>query len=179
MNTCSMAATAMARSKCVPMVAHLKGSIRRHHCSLRHTRRPHRGETQLPRLHLRTALCLRAPGSASVRRQSACQSRWRRYAHRPGATARHTASRQLHAAHHAGRRIGARGPITFLEHTPPIGLISHTVIRATIDRLKPYENYSIIRTGEIIEAEMAYVAESAQAAIGVDHGARRRRDDRR
>ncbi len=61
--------------------------------------------------------------------------------------------------------IGARGPITFLEHTPPIGLISHTVIRATIDRLKPYENYSIIRTGEIIEAEMAYVAESAQAAI--------------
>ncbi|HEY2760993.1 MAG TPA: hypothetical protein VGI75_09620, partial [Pirellulales bacterium] len=61
--------------------------------------------------------------------------------------------------------IGARGPITFLEHTPPIGLISHTVIRATIDRLKPYENYSIIRTGEIIEAEMAYVAQSAQAAI--------------
>ncbi len=61
--------------------------------------------------------------------------------------------------------IGARGPITFLEHTPPIGLISHTVIRATIDRLKPYEDYSIIRTGEIIEAEMAYVAQSAQAAI--------------
>ena len=37
--------------------------------------------------------------------------------------------------------IGARGPITFLDHTPPIGLISHTVVRAMIDRLKPYENY--------------------------------------
>jgi uncharacterized repeat protein (TIGR01451 family) len=61
--------------------------------------------------------------------------------------------------------IGARGPITFLDRTPPIGLISHTVVRAMIDRLKPYENYSVIRTGEIIEAEMPYVAESVQAAI--------------
>jgi uncharacterized repeat protein (TIGR01451 family) len=61
--------------------------------------------------------------------------------------------------------IGARGPITFLEHTPPIGLISHTVIRATVDRLKPYENFTVIRTGVIIEAEMPYVAESVQAAI--------------
>jgi uncharacterized repeat protein (TIGR01451 family) len=52
-----------------------------------------------------------------------------------------------------------------LEQTPPIGLIAEDVIRAAVDRLKPYENFSIIRCGQLIEAEMPYVAQSAEAAL--------------
>jgi uncharacterized repeat protein (TIGR01451 family) len=70
----------------------------------------------------------------------------------------------LQPVHPVGE-IGERAPITFLDHTPPIGLISHTVIRATVDRLKPYENFDLIRSGLLVEGEMPYLAESVQAAI--------------
>jgi uncharacterized repeat protein (TIGR01451 family) len=61
--------------------------------------------------------------------------------------------------------IGERAPITFLEHTPPIGLIAQTVVRATIDRLKPYEDFDLVRAGLLIEGEKPFIAKSMDAAI--------------
>ncbi len=61
--------------------------------------------------------------------------------------------------------IANRSPVTFLEKLPPIGLIQRTVIRATVDRLKPYENFEVIRCGQLIEAEKPFLAISVQSAI--------------
>ncbi|HEY2881440.1 MAG TPA: hypothetical protein VGJ15_03380 [Pirellulales bacterium] len=58
-----------------------------------------------------------------------------------------------------------RSPITFKDHTPPVGLIAQTVVRATVDRLKPYENLVYIRTGLLEEDEMPFLAKSCEAAI--------------
>ncbi|HTQ40964.1 MAG TPA: hypothetical protein VMJ32_18255, partial [Pirellulales bacterium] len=61
--------------------------------------------------------------------------------------------------------IGQRAPVTFLERTPPVGLIAQTVIRATVDRLKPYEDFDLVRAGLLIEAEKPFIAKSMDAAI--------------
>jgi uncharacterized repeat protein (TIGR01451 family) len=58
-----------------------------------------------------------------------------------------------------------RSPVTFLEKQPPIGLVARTVIRATVDRLKPYENFELIHNGIMIEAEKPFLAISVQSAI--------------
>ncbi len=61
--------------------------------------------------------------------------------------------------------IGERSPITFLEKVPPINMIANTVIRAAIDRLKPYEDFELIRAGKIEEEEKPFIAQAVQAAI--------------
>ena len=61
--------------------------------------------------------------------------------------------------------IANRSPVTFLEKLPPIGLLQRTVIRATVDRLKPYENFELIRNGQMIESEKPFLAISVQSAI--------------
>jgi uncharacterized repeat protein (TIGR01451 family) len=61
--------------------------------------------------------------------------------------------------------IGDRGTVTFREKLPPIGMIANTVIRAAVDRLKPYEDFELIRTGKIEEDEKPFIAQVVQAAI--------------
>ncbi|HZZ27688.1 MAG TPA: hypothetical protein VFE46_06735 [Pirellulales bacterium] len=61
--------------------------------------------------------------------------------------------------------IGHRAPITFLEHTPPLGLVAQTVVRATVDRLKPYENFDFVRSGLLMEGEKPFIARSIDAAV--------------
>jgi uncharacterized repeat protein (TIGR01451 family) len=61
--------------------------------------------------------------------------------------------------------IGERATITFIEKLPPIGMVANTVIRATIDRLKPYEDFDLIRAGKIEEDEKPFIAQAVQAAI--------------
>ena len=61
--------------------------------------------------------------------------------------------------------VANRSPVTFLEKLPPIGLIQRTVIRATVDRLKAYENFELIRSGQMIESEEPFLAISIQSAI--------------
>jgi uncharacterized repeat protein (TIGR01451 family) len=61
--------------------------------------------------------------------------------------------------------LGHRGPVTFLERTPPVGLIAETVIRATVDRLKPYENFDLVRYGIAQENEKPFLAIAVQSAI--------------
>ncbi len=61
--------------------------------------------------------------------------------------------------------LGHRGPVTFLDRTPLVGLIAQTVIRATVDRLKPYENFDLVRYGIAQENEKPFLAISVQSAI--------------
>jgi uncharacterized repeat protein (TIGR01451 family) len=61
--------------------------------------------------------------------------------------------------------IGQKAPVTFLERAPPMGFIAQDVIRATVDRLKPYENFDAIRRGLIQEDEKPFLAQVVQAAI--------------
>lgn len=63
------------------------------------------------------------------------------------------------------QEIGKRAPITFLEHQPPVGLIAQVVLRAVQDRYKPYEDFTIIRTGLIQENERALIHRCVVAAI--------------
>jgi uncharacterized repeat protein (TIGR01451 family) len=61
--------------------------------------------------------------------------------------------------------IGERSPITFLEKLPPINMIANTVVRAAVDRLKPYEDFDLIRAGKLEEDEKPFIAQAVQAAI--------------
>ncbi|MCC7083930.1 MAG: DUF11 domain-containing protein [Pirellulales bacterium] len=61
--------------------------------------------------------------------------------------------------------VGDRSTVTFLEKQPPIGLIANLVVRATVDRLKPYEDFDLIRFGKIEEGEKPFIAQAVQAAI--------------
>src|SRR5262249_11104 len=61
--------------------------------------------------------------------------------------------------------IGQRAPITFLDRTPPIDVFAQTVIRATVDRLKPYEDFDLIHPPPIQETEKPFLAISIQSAI--------------
>ncbi len=46
-----------------------------------------------------------------------------------------------------------------------MGLIAETVIRATVDRLKPYENFDLVRYGVVQEDEKPFLAISVQSAV--------------